>query len=832
METMKSIVKKIVYVFLCLPIAKTTLIAQMPVDASLISNQTISTATPLATTVSPTESVTNITSQTSPQALPNQTTVFPSQAIEVGSFATQNTQLQEDANIYLNFENASLTSVLNYLGEQKKINIIPHKDLENAKVSLSTRNPLTMTRAWDVLLTLLEMNGFTLIKVGNIYRVVPNSNNTQEPLPTYSSGGGVEPENLPDSDLVVRYVYFFKNIKEEMALGILKNMIEEKNIITNKDLNACIIKDQCLNIKAAMKIVKELDSGGLREAIEIIALKWANADNVKKLFDEVIGTEKAEERVIRFSAFQQKESTFFSSNTKILAEPVKNSLILLGTQKSLDKIKDFIYKYIDVPIDNAESRLHIKELRYVRAQDIKPILDDLLRPPKAAAEKGIAIEGGYKVFEDVIISAEVDDEGGEADVSKRGGGNRLFVACNKEDWNRLESFVEKLDKPQPQVAVEVMVVDANIGQIKELSSQLFNLKGKPIAHGVNAEFTNLSGTKPKMGTIPPNSIDTSYMQIPNAYEDPEGPSYMTLGKAMLSSDKNAVDNIWSMIKTVMKTNNSQAVFQPYVIANNNQKCVVSVDTTVRVKGKLDTNRTSSNAVNLYENMSAVIKVELTPYINLTGTIDLSLDVSIDEFREEQVGETATKTNRKLVTKTSMATGEVLVLGGLTNSKLVETQYKTPILGDIPIIGTLFKSKRKTKDESNLYIFLRPSIIKPRFEGAPDEYTQLKLDYAKYQIMKNDVYIHDRDPIQRWFFKPSNQSIKQRLNDYSSGILRPIDKYTYGVDRPKSVNMQEDPYYRASETLDKERARRKEMKLKKQTILSAYPTQAPTTTAIN
>lgn len=107
------------------------------------------------------------------------------------------------------------------------------------------------------------------------------------------------------------------------------------------------------------------------------------------------------------------------------------------------------------------------------------------------------------------------------------------------------------------------------------------------------------------------------------------------------------------------------------------------------------------------------------------------------------------------------------------------------------------------------MFIRPSIIKPRFEGAPDEYTQLKLDYAKYQIMKNDTYIQDRDPIQRWFFKPTNQTIKQRLSDAARGILRPVDDYTYGRGQPKSVNMQEDPYYRVSEALEQARSKREE-----------------------
>lgn len=738
----------------------------------------------------------------------------------------------QEANIYLNFENASLLSVVNYLGEQKKINIIPNKDLEATKVSLTTRTPLTLNRAWNVLLTLLESNGFSLIKVGNTYRVALSKDNGLEPLPTYSSGSGTEPEQLPDSDLVVRYVYFFKNIKVETAKTILSKMMDEKSIITNVDLNACIIKEQCLNIKAAMKIVKELDSGGLRESIAIIPLRWANADNVKKLFDDVLAVDK-EERIIRFTAPQQKENAYFSSATKILPEPVKNSLILLGTKKNIEKIKDFIYKNIDVPIDDAESRLHIKALRYMKAQDVKPILDEIIKPPKgAASEKGLVMEGGYKTFEDVIISAEQEAAGG--DQVTRGSGNRLIIACNKEDWKRLEQFIDKIDKPQPQVAIEVMVADVKIGQTKQLGAQMYDLKGKPLARGVDVEFANLTAgvakgaTPPTTGGATPVNVNTPYITYAGPdYAGVGSPTFFTLGAAG-TKDNPAAENIWSIIKAVIKLDNSQIISQPYIIANNNQKCLVSVKTTMRIPGKLskNTNVTSGPAVREYENIDAEVKVELTPYINLIGTIDLNLDISVDEFVETDVVETPTRTKRRLNSKASMGAGEVLVLGGLTKSKLTEQVYKTPILADIPLIGSLFKNKSKIKEESNLYVFIRPSIIKPRFEGSPDEYTQLKLDYAKYQIMKGDMYVHDKDPIQRWFFRPTNQTIRHRIEDYARGVLRPVDDYTYGRSRPKSVNIHEDPYFKTSEAIEKERQRRESEKAKEAARYTAAAKTVP------
>lgn len=722
----------------------------------------------------------------------------------------KNAKEKEEANIYLNFENVSLGSVLNYLAEQKNINILPIKELDDTKVSLTTRTPLTLTRAWNILLTLLEINNLSIIKVGNLYRVVSSKDNGQQPLPTYSSASGTEPEDLPDSDLVVRYVYFFKNIKTDMAHGILGKMIDDAGIIENKDLNACIIKERCLNIKAAMKVVKALDMGGLREEIAIIALKWANAQTVEQLFKDISGSD-TEDKTIRFlGPTAQKEKTYFSSATKIISDPIKNNLVLLGTSKNIARVKNFIYKYIDVPIGDAESRLHVKEIRYAKAEDLQPILTDIIKPPKGTADKAVVSEGGYRVFEDVIIAAETADVGTNA--TARAGGNRLIIACNRDDWKRLEEFIEKLDKPQPQIAIEVMVINVQANLNRQLGAQQFLLKGKAPGLGINSgqaglEFRNLSsGTGvPQTDVKAPKA--TSYVDLANdsLFPSAADSTWVSFGRAtQVGQNRDETDNIWGIIQSIYNLKNSHVISQPFLVANNYQECTVNVGETKLIPGPLE-----SGTVNLQPKVVNITKpiknqITLTPYINSTGNVDLKIEVILQSF----TGTSGEDTNTATVnTRASMASGEVLVLGGFTESDLTDTTYETPILSKIPLLGMFFKSKQKQKSDSNLYIFIRPSIIKPRFEGNPDEYTQLKLDYSKYQLVKNDTYARDNDPIQRWFFKPSHQSVKQKLSDAQRGVFRPIDDFAYGKERPMAVNMQEDPYFKVSESIAKFKQRR-------------------------
>ncbi len=433
------------------------------------------------------------------------------------------------------------------------------------------------------------------------------------------------------------------------------------------------------------------------------------------------------------------------------------------------------------------------------AGDMRRLLADIIKPPKGADQKSLVTEGGYKVFEDVVIAAEQDDDGTSG---KRGSGNRLVVAANAEDWRRLEQFIDKLDKPQPQVAIEVMIVDVTLQQIKNLGTQVFNLKGKSPGAGVNMEFLNLSEDSilQQSPAAQPESPSThpTYMEIPKGSIDSS--TFVTLGKAGTGTSPG---NIWGLIRATWGITNSQVVSQPYQVVNNNQTCTVDIKNSRRAAGDIEFSKTN-NALQKYTDVSAATTVTITPCINLAGNIDLTIDVAADGFIEGSIANTFTN---HITTKTSMATGEVLVIGGLKKSNISEKTFKTPLLSEIPILGNLFKSKEKRKDESNLFVFIRPSVMKPQLDGLPDEYTQLKLDYAKYQIMKSDSYVKDRDPIQRFYFQPAHQTIKSKLADAANGILRPIDDFTYGRSRPKSVNLSLDPYFKVTESLEKAKRER-------------------------
>jgi general secretion pathway protein D len=703
------------------------------------------------------------------------------------------------ADIYLNFQDVSLSSVVNYLAEQKKINIVPNKDLDSKKVSLSTREPLTLEKAWNILLTLLEMNNFTLINVNNLYRIVPSGTNKQQPLPMYSSKQGQEPDDLPESDLVIRYVYFLENLPIDIAQKILQDMLPSQgNITFNKELKACIITGKCFQIKTAMKVVKELDKSGIRESMQIIKLTHTDPAKIATMFNNDL-FEKAQEakRRIFFAEDQKKKAiAYFSSATKIIPDSRNNSLILLGTKQNIDKIVSFIQKWLDIPMSNANTRIHIKDIRYTKASALKSILNNLLAPPKGGAKSTLV--GQYKFFSDV----QIEDETPSKDEEGKGQGNRLMIACNGDDWKRLEKLIEELDKPQPQVALEVMIVDVSITDEKALGAQLRQKDGSSFAKGLSAYTMNIGDvtSKSDAGIV---SLAGNYANIPKASHNndtSQGETWLTLGSSSSAA-------VWGAIKARLTKSSSNLIAQPFLVTKSGNKCTYSTQETKSIKGNIKGDLTRSIE---YKQANADTTINLTPYINADGIINLNVDCTINEFQDELKGENYPTTNRIINTQVILSAGEILVVGGLSKDKSSDTHHKTPILGDIPILGNFFKNKSLTKEKKNLYIFIRPSIIKPRFEGNPDEYTQLKLDYAKHQILKVEKQRFENDPVQRWFFKPEGKSVRQTIEDLDKNKLSTVDDFVQGKQVPRSVRIEADPYYRTTENIEEASIENKEV----------------------
>lgn len=688
----------------------------------------------------------------------------------------------EPADLLLNFKDVSLASIVTYLTEQKKLNIISDKGLESIKDSLQTEVPYTLTQALGALHTLLEKNGFCMTESAGIYRIVPVANVSQQPLITYSSKDGVEPEDLPTSDMIVRYLYYLKNTSTPMLRDILISMLGDKAVAMLQDLDVFVLTAKSNNIKSAMKIIKELDQGGLRQSIKIIKLQHTDPEAIARLFNEEIMGQKREAENIRFIApSTKKDLTYFSTSTKVIADPPRQALVLMGQEQDIDRIIEFAY-LLDKPADAEESRLLIRDLKYIEADKAKALIERSIRAPQGTTDKQVLSE--FKFFEDVVVAAETPKMG---DQTNYGCGNRLIIACNKQVRPALNKLIDALDKKYPQVAFEMMFVDVTQKLAKELSTQFRNKT--PGQLGPNIAYQAAHAADVSNQTVTPLNSNLASLINSGANRTSE----FTLGNPGTSFENG---NIWLYVRSLLTEDQTNILSQPFLVANNREPCSITSNVTRRVAGDFVAS-SGVRASRAQVDLTANTVVNITPRINADGIIDLTIKISISEFLPTEANaDQPGRQIRTLETRASMGEGQVLVLGGLTRSAQTQNFWHTPGFASVPILGNLFKGRSRNHDKQNLFIFIRPSIIKPRYEGNPDDYTQLKMDYAKYQVLNVDGYSGSKDPIQRWFFKPRNQSIKQRMSDLKNGIFRPIDDFKEGKETPREVDIKTDPYYQS------------------------------------
>lgn len=664
----------------------------------------------------------------------------------------------------INCEASSIRQLFEDLARRKAINYEPPEVLNNLKITWLTEKPITLDEAWQDLHTVFSINGLSIINVNGLVRIVEQKSAGQNPLPVYKD---VSPEALPDSDMMIRYLRYFTNLNNNKITDIIANIIGDNGIVSSlPDINACVITGPAASIKAAARLIDELDTGGLRESIQVIQIRYTSAEEIERTFEQILGIAEQKKNPMRILMTQKKEIAYFSTSTRMIADPRTNKIILLGTKDALEKIRHFIVFHLDKPLIGAKSRLHIKELKYAKAEDIKDALDNLISPESVE---------GTKFFEDVTIVAEPANASSKTEAFPVSAGNRLLIACNDSDWKRIEKFIDKLDKPTATVAMEVMFVEASVDSQRLLSAQFRNKKDGTIGRHVNMQAQNIVG----------EPVATS----PNLRTDMLAPLVTTQNVLGTNFTIGCVDNIWTALKVVLSDTRFNVISQPFLIGNSNTSAHIELTDVNLVTGNVVTDTVTVNLPKVP--YTAKISVTIVPKVNLEGDITLNSKIQIDQFGSatglvDNDGQPPIN-KRHVTTLATLHNGEVLVLGGLLQRSTEDDENKTPFLGDVPILGNLFKGRNRTTSIKNLYIFIRPTIVKPQFEGRPDSYSQLKLDYANANLA-NAVDFSPHDPIQRWFFgdRKNAPSLEQSQ----------VNRFVSGRDQPQEVSIIEDEHYKS------------------------------------
>jgi len=689
----------------------------------------------------------------------------------------------EDADLQNLVQQVSLLYGVTFIPDDA-INPLPQngKAVTGNKISFRTEKPLSKKQAWSLFQTFLDVAGLALVPQSDhsTFRIVKTDAARKAALPTFI---GVKPDLLPDSDQIVRYLYFVQNLSVKTLESIINELRSPASaLITLQEMNAFVLTDKAYNIKSLMNIITELDRVALPQSMSVLKLQRANASDVKSFYDTLTKTDDKNAPGRLFPARKQPTSTYFPENVRLIAEPRTNSLILLGAQDAIKKIEHFIATYVDTEIGKPYSPLRTYTLKYADANTIAAIMNDLVQFGKdTPAGKAGGIRDGDKYMKNMSFTPELAT-------------NRLIIRGDEEDYMKAREIIEMLDEPQPQVAIDVLIISVTLGDTRNLGTQIRS--AQPGVNGLLGDNVKFQTSGSKMASVTGSGIvvDNNGTGVNRLLGNLitlatgafAGNTLVTLG-----ADKFGVWGIFNVLQTIT---NAEIVANPFLVATNKQPAKVSIGQLRRVVSGIVSGANAN--INSFTNDQAVLSVAITPQINSDGMIVLDLDIHVDSFVDQVDLASATQNKKNIKTWAIVADREVLALGGLVKNTINQSTSKVPLLGNIPIIGWLFKNKLKTQTKDNLLILISSRIIKPDHSVHMTDFTQKRVDdYIADRDVVNKAY-EQLDPVQRFFFNEkkhsSEDAIDNLLFDRSNKVLAENKQDKQNKRRKKRPNGKQPP----------------------------------------
>jgi general secretion pathway protein D len=580
-------------------------------------------------------------------------------------------------NVTLNFSNADLLAVINSVSQITGKNFIIDPRVKG-KVTVISAKPLNEDEVYNVFLSILQVHGFATVPTENAIKIIPDAAAKQNASPFASQ------EGEPNDQLITR-VLKINYINAAQLVPILRPLVAQQgHLAAYATTNVLIISDRASNIKRIDRIIAEMDRKSDSE-IEIVKLEHAFAAEVVRLLASlnagVAGQKNPANGQVRFTADERT-----------------NSIILSGEKSKRLRYRAIIAD-LDAPVQGT-GNTHVIYLRYAAAKNIAEILG------RVAEEiiKGEAINS-----DNFKSGSNPDSISIQADETS----NALVITAPASVFPSLRSVIQQLDIRRAQVHIEAIIAEVLLDTASELGVQW-------IIDGTNDGNAILTSRFSDTG-LPIDAINPSEPTVPDGLS-------LLLGRL---GDTGV--NFATLIQAIAGNSESNLLSTPSLVTLDNEEAEIIVGQNIPiVTGRSTTNASGSlnNPFQTIERQDIGVSLKVKPQINEGNTITMVIEQEVSSINPASLIATDVITNKRQIKATvQLEDGELLVLGGLIDDKVVEEVSKVPGLGDIPGIGVLFRSTKKENKKQNLLVFIRATIIKD-----PD--IARSLSHRKYNWMRD------------------------------------------------------------------------------------------------
>lgn len=615
-----------------------------------------------------------------------------------------------------NFPNAEITDVVKAISQLTNKNFIIDPGVRG-KISIIAPSKVTVAEAYKAFLAALAVNGFTVVPYGKFLKVKASRNAQRDSIETYTG------KYAPTSDIYITRILHLKHISAEEVNKRLRVLPSKDGEMTPYEpTNSLMITDYGANVERIVKIINELDRPGFEEQLSVIPIRYAKSKDLADLINQIINKETrpggapAPTFGANVPRFRSRGGTAAGGTPEELSlvapDDRTNALIVVGNKAGIEKVRDLVKK-LDYKLDPAEAGgVFVYYVRYGEAEKIAQTIGGLASSsttsssPMGSTAPG-AFGGGFGNAAGGRSASPLDRQnifGGDVKINADKNTNSLVITASKQDYDTVRSLLAKIDIPRDQVFVETIIMEMNANKTRDWNPTYYYLD--PASKGVGRGGFAKKGALSNI--LNPASDSGAILGFGSgATVDFTLPGTSTTVK---------VPSLLAFITFLQQNVESNILSTPRIMALDNEEATIEVGDKVPVSQT--TTSVGNNVVNDVKTENATIKLTLTPYIRPdSSVVRMKLDQSVKQVNPNAAVASGlaalatTISDRSIKTNIVVNSGDTAVLGGLIRDEESVDETKVPILGDVPVLGWLFKSRSMTKKKINLVVFITPKIIR-------------------------------------------------------------------------------------------------------------------------
>ena len=602
--------------------------------------------------------------------------------------------------ITLNLKDADIRALISTVSKFTGKNFIIDPRVK-AKVTVISANTLSTEEVYEVFLSVLQVHGYAAVPTGSVIKIVPEVNAKQGPLPLGGSN-----DSYPADELITKIIRL-DHVPASQLVPILRPLVPQQgHLAAYNPTNTLIITDHAGNIKRLLKIIAGVDRPDSDE-LEIIPLKHASASELVRILNSLntAGTAKGADKKV-----------------KLAADDRTNSVLVTGERSSRLKMRATI-SYLDTPLEDGGGNTHVIYLKYAKAENLAKILTGLkdesnkkARSPKAKAAPARATSGSV-ISQNAIIQADEET-------------NALIITADQNTVKNLKAVIRQLDIRRAQVLIEAIIAEITSSNDKQLGVGLAVDGTSKDDNALPVGVSNFAGIGEILTAIlgDAGAVSTTL------------PSGLSLG---IAGENSSGVRYGALLRALQTDQNTNILSTPNIVTLDNEEAELIVGQNLPFVTGSFTGTGSQNPNNPFqtiERQDVGLTLKVTPQINEGDTVQLVIEQETSSVIPGTVELGIATRKRSIKTNVLVDDGGILILGGLIQEEVTDTESKVPLLGDIPIIGFLFRSESTTKTKANLMVFLRPSILRDHKDAA--FVTNEKYNYIRG--IESEAYDQDDD----------------------------------------------------------------------------------------